>query len=390
MRVRLPLTRGYLIPLVACLSLAGASCDRGAPEGHRHDVDASVVELREAVRVDGSTADLVPADASRGLAVLPNRNVVLTQSIDGLVKIFGHNGEARGAVGGKGRGPGEFAAVSRVNAIGDSIWVWDARLLRGTIFAGSKFARTFDIKTESRVGGRVHFVAISPVALYSGGSYIGYGDTGNGTALVLGHFDRDSLRVIATVNEALESRNVRLGDGSLVYADLFPNTPLFGVSADGAHVVIVRPKTDGERAGLFNLTVMNAIGDTIAVRELKFDGEEIPASAADSVLAARVAGLSAAQGSVLKRKAHVPRLYPPFVSLVVAADHSVWLQQRPGVDRQDYTVVLPDGNNTRIVRLPAGSVIGVVQNDCVWALQANNDGVQSLVRFDFAQSWHER
>lgn len=63
---------------------------------------------------------------------------VLTDALAGEIRSFSVTGEHLASLGGIGEGPGEFSnSVSLLRVAGDSIWAWDQRQQRVSVFARS-------------------------------------------------------------------------------------------------------------------------------------------------------------------------------------------------------------------------------------------------------------
>ncbi|NNK62157.1 MAG: hypothetical protein HKO98_03030, partial [Gemmatimonadetes bacterium] len=66
--------------------------------------------------------------------------VVVTDELAGEIREFGPDGSHRGSMGGSGEGPGEFGnSIALPRIAGDTVYAWDGRVRRLSIFVGGEF-----------------------------------------------------------------------------------------------------------------------------------------------------------------------------------------------------------------------------------------------------------
>lgn len=286
---------------------------------------------------------------------------------------------ARGAtqvrlLGRVGRGPGEMQRPSRMAFFGDSIAVPDASLARVTLFAlQGRAVRTIDV-TGARAAG---FYGVDPVVFGSAGLIMaGWNVPGSAAAAVsedVALFVRrhggnrlDKLVHIARRDIRMNVPVVLRGQpANMPREQPFVTVPVWDFAREGGGVVVV------------DTTGRTSTGMTIRVRQWRNDGQMArtcslsrpvvplsdaiyqtgiesvgpPASARDAV---RV------DWSAVRRLVVRPAALPPFRSVRLASDGTVWIRTGAGLagKSEEYLVLAPTGCATpQTVVLPAGVVV---------------------------------
>lgn len=87
--------------------------------------------------------------------LLPDGRIVVADAGQGVIRIFGPNGEFRQELGGKGQGPGEFQSIHGLWLTPqENIGVWDGRNQRITLFEqNGDLVRTHSVRTAGAMGG---------------------------------------------------------------------------------------------------------------------------------------------------------------------------------------------------------------------------------------------
>ena len=97
--------------------------------------------------LDGDTPDVFGRITS--LRIMPDGGVVVSDALAGEIRSFSATTEHLGSVGGLGEGPGEFSnSVSLLRVTGDSIWAWDQRQQRVSVFADGVFVTSWSTLGE--------------------------------------------------------------------------------------------------------------------------------------------------------------------------------------------------------------------------------------------------
>ncbi|HSM05116.1 MAG TPA: hypothetical protein VK858_10830 [Longimicrobiales bacterium] len=119
--------------------------------GHSEDdLDTWAYDPEPVLRLgalEGSTPDVFGRISS--LVLGSDGGVTVTDDLAGEVRSFSASGTHVGTLGGLGEGPGEFStSLALLRVAGDSVWVWDQRQRRLSIFAGGVFARSWTVPAD--------------------------------------------------------------------------------------------------------------------------------------------------------------------------------------------------------------------------------------------------
>jgi hypothetical protein len=74
-------------------------------------------------------------------------------------------------------------------------------------------------------------------------------------------------------------------------------------------------------------------------------------------------------------------MYPPLSGLLIGRDYSVWLQLRFEGEDRPYLVLEPDGTPLGKVIVTERGRIAEAQRDRIWVIEADPQGVQSVVQY---------
>lgn len=366
-------------------------------------VEPRVVRVHEDFRLDGHAGTLMPVG---GGVLLADGGIALTQPIDRAIRIFNRRGSETVPVGRSGSGPGEFQAMSQVGFFNDTLWVYDGRLRRFTLFAQDggewRLARTHNgphtVRTsEEPRASAVDQGPLSPRALLpTGEMLVSRHSPDEETLLVLDA--RLRLRNIVATLKPVESDSRysyfhRFADGS-VRGSIFPHAPLprQRVSADGRLFAYVETSVDSPQGGQLEIRLLGVDGDTILQRRLPFSGEPIDRAEVDRDVAAVYERLLRPQGSVgpersreaadaWRRNVVVPQAYPPLRDVWIGADSSLWLQLRESGSRVPLWRIRPGTPSIERFEVAAGSRLLAADDNVLWVAETDSLGVPSLVRY---------
>jgi hypothetical protein len=149
--------------------------------------------------------------------------------------------------------------------------------------------------------------------------------------------------------------------------------------------LVIDKQTQG---GTYTLSVFRPNGDTVLVRSYPFHGVPIPRSVADSAVAAEKRGASGHEGpgnvdAMFQRLARerMPPVYSPVQSLILGLDETIWITLRDSADVRR-TLVL-DGRGEQIGSVETSTRVRIRQATAtrVWALELDDDGLASVVRY---------
>ena len=371
--------------------IASGACT-GNPDGGSEDnvesgAPATALRAIEDLRIDGNAVNLVPIRKAAAVVIGHDGGLAVAQPQAYEVRFFSATGEAVGAVGRRGAGPGEFEGIGRLGRIADTIWVLDERMSRLTMLAPNRTVlrtRSLQNDIQKAASGKLTFMAYSTDAVYPDGSMLAFGEIDDATvstALMRVMANGTPSELVAPVGRVDETRSIRTARGSVVSGELFRSGPLHDVSADGSTIAITRMHLDGSKQGTFSVTLIDSKGDTLMGRVYPFEAEPIPSQITDSMVTAVAARLDPELAAAFRRGVYVPPVYPPFRDLVLSDEGSVWLRQRTAAGHQSYVVLQAPEWRIGTVRFPMNTMVAAVSRSTVWALETDPDGVESIVRY---------
>jgi hypothetical protein len=374
--------------LLACaISCAGTSDDAGAPDRR--------ATLVPELRIDGMAEDLV---AIHALAVYSDGKIVFTQARDGQLRVYSESGEPLGRIGSRGQGPGEFLNPNRLGWHHDSLWVYDGRQERISLVTPEhQVARTISsvpgaASPRQEDAGRIpefpfaYLRGITP----DGSFLVSMGFAVNQPLpdqyvgrSVIGRIDQERVvQGIVAVLPRPEGGYVTTPEGASATVP-FGNSPQMAFSPNGSMVAFAKAFIDGPNAGQFQMTAFSEAGDTIFARTYGLTLDPIPATVSDSTRAALISSLERVDASLAAavRDAFIPSYYPPLDGLVIGMDGTLWVQKRPSTEGVRILAAEPDGGIIGELILPVRSRIAAATRDRLWVIEADDVGVESIVRY---------
>jgi hypothetical protein len=393
--------RGSITSLIVTLAIAFAQAAQAQKEPPR-------LTIVQELKIDGVEQDLVPI---RSIAVDRTGNIAIVQQQDGAIRFFSASGAPLGKVGRKGGGPGEFDNFSAIGWKGDSLWVYDSDQARYTLITPDR--RIGRVLTTTPMAAppasnpthMPRFAYVTPRALLPGGGAIAHVGIGISaeynpprewkSKLTLARLNTEGNveRVIASINTPPPSAEVYGSDGKFMGNVSLPyvSSPMDAASPDGSRLFIVDASIDGANAGTFAVTALDREGKTVYNRRYPFAPVPLSRHVADSAINANYTrirsrgGVSADLANAYKREAHIPPMYPPlsYAGLVVGRDLSAWINIK-SPDRAVYYRISPEGNLAGAISLPKNATLAAADKDHVWVLEADEDDIQSVVRYRIA------
>jgi hypothetical protein len=76
----------------------------------------------------------------------------------------------------------------------------------------------------------------------------------------------------------------------------------------------------------------------------------------------------------------LPDVYPPLARLLIGRDTTVWLEHYSVDGVRRWTVLDASGNPVGILEVPRGMRLQVASLATLWATDADDDGLQSILR----------
>lgn len=349
------------------------------------------------MRIDGYEADLVPIN---WVGVASDGTVAVLQSQDRVVRFFDPSGTPIGALGGEGKGPGEFVSLARAGWKADTLWVSDPWLDRVTLISPERvllrtllplvIARPLPEDSSSLPT----FPSVAPYAVYERDSMLvtaipaaadPRAEALGGLPLLRVSQEGWIRRVVTVVPRSEGILNIPLPDGGIAVAHTpyFPH-PQWAVSPDGRVIAIVTTTLRGGDQGFITVVMVNEEGAELFKREFPFEGVPIPQHVADSVLRVRAERARIPEA----RRAYesdvrdlVPPVYPPVRELVVGNDHRIWIGLRATEQGRPWLVLDEGGVPAGIVTMPPNSSVRAANADYVWAVERDEFDVGSVIRY---------
>ena len=343
-------------------------------------------------RVDATDTDLSPIGF---MLVGRDSTIFVTQSTDGVIRWFSPNGTS-GKIGRKGGGPGEFQGLTRIGWRGDSIWALDPSLSRISIVGPDrKFVRSFPQPLETSSGG-VAAAGLKPFvqAVLADGNLRAIvpllanakrppwaADVDSGALLVAkispsGTLLNRMFIVPRSECQANFSFDNGKGSGSLTFP-LCAETVLTYWSG-GERVGIVSASSRSFPAKTYRVSVVDPDGKTRFDVARQFTPVPVPRKTADSVVAERRKFLPA---SVKNLNIPTPAFYPPVTRIVLGRDDTVWLEVATGKPGRTWHMLDGVGRAVGEVTLPANVRLQLADRNTIWALERDEDDVESIVRY---------
>lgn len=335
------------------------------------------LELEELGRIQGDEIDRVD-----DLLVAADGAVVLVQGGEPSLRFYGPDGAARGAAGREGEGPGEFLRLGSVGWAADSVWVYDNRQGRYSVFGPERSFQRVQ-RVELRPSWAPHGLSIRHV--YPGDTLLV--TTGNAA---LGSTER--RYALATSDGTLVREIAAHEEGRHMVTIGEPDAPVRGqvgapfrasvvsdVSADGSRLAIARPFMEEPIAGAVAVTVLDPQGDTVFAHAAETELVEVDREAQERILQS---GERRFPGSAEQLRAQgLPRHYPPIEAVLVGRDGSTWLQMRSTEEGKPYRVRAPDGTPVGTLVIPEEHRVLEAELDEVWILEEDELDVESIARY---------
>ncbi len=274
-----------------------------------------------------------------------------------------------------GRGPGEMQRPNRMSFLGDSIVVPDASLARVTVFAlkGRTF-RTADLAL-ARVAG---FYGVDPVAFGASalvleawnvpGSMNG-AEGGDDVVLLMRRHGASRLDTVARLRRGRLRMDIpallRGQSTNMQREQPFVTTPMWDYAREGGGVVVL--DTVGHAGTTINLRLRQWSNEGKLLRTCIVPQALQPLS--NAAFEAGVQSLGPPPGardivkvdmSTVRRLVARPNWLPPFRSVRLSSDGTVWIRSAAGfvAKYEEYLVLAPTGCATpRAVQLPLDVVV---------------------------------
>ena len=357
-----------------------------------HAQEPPTLKMVRDLRIDGAEQDLSPITF---LAVAPNGAMAIAQNQDGLVRFFDARGVALGTFGRKGQGPGEFGTVGRFTWIADTLVVADLNARRFTLISPDrKLVRTVlwpTITMAAPSGAQPpRFVSPLTYARYSDGSFLVSASLAEGSPVPdwpggakpgspLVRVDSTGVvqRLIAWRPETECVAPFDAGRGGRGFASIpFCAMVILDVAANGDRFAFTWVEHGGRPA--YRVAVFRANGDTVFNRSYTYEAVPITKAAKDSAVAFRSRNPQIASALA---NAKLPDTHPPLLRILPGRDDTIWLELNQLSGDRVWTALDARGNPFGRIALPRNTRLMVASRETIWAIEADADGLESVVRF---------
>ncbi|MEX2609821.1 MAG: hypothetical protein WEA24_07750 [Gemmatimonadota bacterium] len=358
--------------LIGAVTLLTATNCGSTPSDWLPEFEEPVASLTEVLRIDGYAEELVPIGA---MAVRDDGTIAFIQPQDAEVRVFTADGAPSTTVGGGGGGPGELRFPTQLAWVADTLRVFDARTRRFTWFSPA-----FELqRTEQALPGTLGRTPDGALVLRTSDA---------AGALHLTRVDRDGADTAHVV-----PLPAGINGGAEIGEDVFISLPFanharYVVAPDGEHIVVAMAHVLGDSAGTFDVTLAELDGDTLFHERYRFAAVPLTEKEARARIEERIEGeripadYRAIVEAGFRRQTVIPAVFPPFRSVLLGNDGTVWIEHHPRDGRRPYYVIGGDGEPVGRLDLPEEAAGGAARRDRIWATVADSLGVQSVVVYD--------
>ena len=343
--------------------------------------------------LDGAAGAL---EGPGAIAVAPNGTVFVAQRRAAAVHVYRPDGSFAQAIGRDGSGPGEIRSLDAVGLLGDSLWVADANLQRLTFFTlDGKYLGSVRVSLPPRPP----FGNALPETVLRDGTVVGvpmvYMSPSVALRQTLLRFTRDGIVRNTLRWLSLEHHDgvLRVGGGTLNYAQPFSDAPLRDASTNGTGLVVVdRPAATMSGTATFTVTRFGARGAQLYSRPISYTPRRLPRRVIDSASTAMetmftgrsknksTGGRPPIDTKAFRASLYRPTYYPPVTQVVAANDGSVLLQMTEAASMGTYKVLDLMGVPTATVTFPKGLTLRYATATHAWVFGTKDD-VPYLARY---------
>jgi hypothetical protein len=351
------------------------------------------LHVSQTQRIDGHEADLPDINWVGGTE---GGVVAIITMMDKQVRLYGPDGQLIAAAGRPGSGPGEFEWPNHGGWRGDTLWVADSNLRRLTLVDPiGRITRLTPplLKIQRRgssAGANAAYGTPLAYALLPGDTMLVSAlPTGVSTSQIL-RVSPDGWieRVLLDQPHAMPGRisyELPRGGGSMDVP--FYPTGRWRASPYGSAIVRLDPESSYE--GTFRVTLITTRGDTIYSRTYWLEPIRIPKAVIDRAVMDRVGG---ARTSIEKNAVRtklpglMPAVYPVYgLLLVLDEGDCTWLHMQPYSGRNEWLRLDRSGDPQGRVVLPPQHYITAAHGRHLWAVETDENDVESLVRFEVSR-----
>lgn len=339
---------------------------------------------------EGSLSDVF------GVAIAADGRAYISEPPFARVVEFDKDGAYIGAIGHRGKGPGEFQVPGALFWRGDSLAVSD--------FASG--ISLFD--SAGNFQQRISFILDVPGTAFGGRPMLPLADGSVGVVADPRASGRDADQSApelwlktsrsGTVSDTLALLSLR---GRTFSFEAHGHTqqgthplawsPLIAVPPSATSFVIVdRPPASNPDSASFWVYRVNLRGDTVATRSIAYVPQPVTHEMVDSIvndmagrMARRFSMTPAALADVIRDQLKWPSYTPPVSALLLGSDGSVWIERETvGMSQVRWDILGRDLASLGQIQLPKDLEPKVVSRSALWAVKKDSLDVPHVLHFD--------
>jgi len=420
----------------ALLLFGQAACGTSGEATDGLDADAVPrFELEEQLRIGSLDDPEIGFSSIADVALDRDGNVFVGERSESRVRVYDASGLLVRTIGGAGGGPGEFQYISSFGVVGDTLWVYDSRARRTTLFDREGTLLTTIVATGVAFPTPPEYgvsITIRPTGMREDGLFSStYGMSLRAPPSRAG---ADTLRIPRLVFDAtgavvdtlgfLERPLPTLGSSSPIerikigereYPSPRPPSaePLRSTLDDGQLIVDRALATSGD-AGVFTVTRIGPWGDTLFQRHFRYRPRSYDEAIRDTLIAGMVgtygglasmvissggvvaimegAGASSPADAEALERAYrdalvLPPLQPPVAQHRRGEDGSYWLRrEEDAAGTFRWLVLNEDGSPRGEVRVPRRLSMYWTDGEQVWGAERDEFDVPWLVKYRIVEA----
>lgn len=406
--------------VLAALACSATACDRGAGNAADVDVLPAITATRD-LRI--GSADDPDAGFSRigAVAVDGEGSIYVFELADSKIRVYDHGGTFLRAIGGQGRGPGEFEYVQRFGVTGDTLWTIDYGLRRITLFdrrgsvlsTGTMNGVTVQLPNQQMAGMvmphamRTDGLFTSEMSLFVSRRGQPDNDVGEGDTVQVPRVLFDATGVVVDTigsypfppRSQTETKYIEAGPTRYVVPRPPTDEPL-DVKMSAGGFLIDRTRAGSAEPATFTVTRLTEAGDTVFTRRYTYTPHHYPDAVLDTIAwrSARIPGgfYNPATGpartpegvdidvvrNTIRSSMSFPEYQIPVESGVAGDDGSLWLRREDdGGQAAQWMVFEPDGEILGVVELPRAMLPRWLARDSFIGVELDEMDVPWLVRY---------
>lgn len=362
---------------------------------------------REELRIGSVDDSATMLTYVRDLVVGPERRIYTLHPQESGIRVHDAEGRPIRTIGRAGEGPGEFRSPGNIGFLGDTLWVYDGRTFRFTLFdADGALIESRGFPVDLGEPGRN---PPRPSGMLSDGTVRGSAPAwsqevaaGTITHETEVRFDSSGAVTDTLIRFSVENRVWELHDpaspnGLRRYRDQpFGAAPLVTISEERPEIIIVeRPIATNAERGEFRVTKLGLDGDTVFSEAFAYVPRPIPPELPDSLARAfsacppslppRMAAGCPAPGRALelaREGLFAPAYFPPVSAMLPGRDGTIWLEREEAEGGESRWWILDErGRAVGSVALPAKVRVMAVERDRAWGMVTDELDVPYIVRY---------